>query len=66
MKTIESLFIFCMYGGKIDDVDEMRYHLFCQSGGKMGCEYVPPCRYVLVLHTKRVNYQAKIWRESST
>jgi len=24
MKTIESLFIFCMYGGKIDDdVDEM-------------------------------------------
>jgi len=46
--------------GKIDDVDEMRYHLYCQSGGKMGCEYLSPCRDVLVLYTKRVNYQEKI------
>jgi len=64
--TASSLYDKVLHGRKINDVDEMRYHIYCQSGGKMGCEYLPPCRDVLVLHTKRVNYQAKIWRESST
>ena len=65
MKIIEK-FVCGMYGGKIDSVDEMRYHLYCKSGGKLGCEYLPPCRDVLILHTKRANYQAMIWRQSLT
>jgi hypothetical protein len=58
-------FVCHMYGSKGNDSnDEVRYRMYCRSGGKVSCEQLPPCYDVLQLHTKRANYQARIWRES--
>ena len=55
-----------MYGWKgYDSVDEIRYRMYCQSGGKISCEHLPPCAEVLELHAMRANYQPRIWREPS-
>ena len=42
-ETIER-FVRHMYGGKGSEVNEMRYQLYCKSGGKIGCENLPHCR----------------------
>ena len=47
-----------------DSVDEIRYRMHCQSGGKISYEHLPPGAEVLKLHAMRANYQARIWRES--
>ena len=57
-------FVCHVYGNKVNDIDELRYKLYCQSAGKIGCEYLPPCQDVLRLHARRANHQAEIWRDS--
>ena len=64
LQTIKA-FVCHMYGWKSSDsVDEIRYRMYCQRGGKIPCEQLPPCTDVLELHVMRANYQARIWRES--
>ena len=59
-------FVCHMYGWKgYDSVDEICYRMYCQSGGNILCEHLPPCAEVLEFHAMRTNYQARIWRESS-
>jgi hypothetical protein len=60
-ETLES-FTCKMYGGKDGAVNELRFRMYCQSGGKIGCENLPPCKNVLDLHIQRANFQAHIWR----
>ena len=57
-------FVSHMYGGRGCEANELRYQLYCKSRGRIGCENLPPCRNVLLLHTRRANYQAHIWRDS--
>ena len=59
-------FVCHMYGKK-DALElgislNIRYHVYCQKAGKVTCEALPPCSNVLEQHTKRVNYQTRIWR----
>ena len=57
-------FVCQMYGWKkSDSVNDIIYQIFCQSGGKIPCEQLPPCENILKLHILRANYQAFIWRE---
>ena len=59
-------FVCHMYGWNgYDSVDEIRYRMYCQSGGKISWEHLPPCAEVLELHAMRANYQPRIWREPS-
>ena len=54
-----------MYSWEGNDlVNDVRYRMYCQSGGKISCEKLPPCEDVLRLHIRRANYQAYIWRQS--
>ena len=54
-----------MYGWKDQEcLDEVRYRMYCQRGGKIPCESFPPCDDVAELHMMRANYQAHIWRQS--
>ena len=58
-------FVCHMYGWKETIlVNEVRYRMYCQSGGKVACEKLPPCESVVRLHAMRANYQAYIWRQS--
>ena len=58
-------FVCHMYSWKDNDsVNDVRYRMYCQSGGKISCEKLPPCEDVLQLHILRANYQAFIWRQS--
>ena len=62
--TLEK-FVCHMYGWKgHESLNEIRYCMYCQSGGKISCEQLPPCNDVLELHMMRANYQAYIWRQS--
>ena len=44
------------------DIDLLGYQLFCVKAGKVDSEALPPCKSSLVLHIKRENYKACIWR----
>ena len=58
-------FVCHLYGWKeTKSLQDVRYKMYCQSGGKLSCEKLPPCDDVLELHIKRANYQAFIWRQS--
>ena len=57
-------FVCELYGKKCSNVDRLRYDLFCARQGKIEPECLPPCKANLVLHTKRANYQAGIWRRA--
>lgn len=58
-------FVCQMYGGKeTNDVNKLRYDLYCSKGGSIMPELLPPCRSTLRLHAIRANYQAAIWRRS--
>ena len=46
------------------DINLLRYQLFCVKAGKVDPEALPPCKSSLVLHIKRANYQACIWRRA--
>ena len=64
LKKIE-MFVCHLYGNKkCSSINQLRYQLYCQGGGKMPCELLPPCDNVLQLHVERANYQARIWKNS--
>ena len=54
-----------LYGKMMNDVDELRYQLFYAKGGKVDPSALPPCKSTLVLHIKRANYQAGVWRRAT-
>ena len=57
VNTLE-MFVGHTYGWKENDVDNIRYHMYCKSGGKISCDALPPCNDALKLHISRANYQA--------
>ena len=44
-----------LYGKKGQNVDLLRYELYCAKGGKVDPEALLPCRTSLHLHMKRAN-----------
>ena len=52
------------YGWKENDIDNVRYRMYCKSSGKISCDALIPCNDALKLHISRENYQASIWRQS--
>ncbi|MES9883628.1 MAG: hypothetical protein ABW185_22465 [Sedimenticola sp.] len=55
-------FVCSLYGKPGEDVDELRYQMFCGKGS--ASHQLPPCSDALRKHTKRANYQALVWRRS--
>ena len=54
-----------LYGHKeTDDVNRVRFVIF--KSGKFSEESLPPTEDSLLLHTRRANYQAYIWRNAVT
>ena len=45
-------------------LNEFRYQIYRQRGGKIPCGILLPCEDVLRLHSNRANYQARVWRSS--
>ena len=46
----------------MNDVNMLRYKLFCVKKGDCPCVKLPPCQSSLKQHCLRANYQSKIWR----
>ena len=65
LKNIEE-FVCELYGKKCNDVDLLRYDLYCAKGSKVEPEALPPCRSSLKLHIFRANYQSATCSISST
>ena len=63
LKNIEE-FVGELYGKKCNDVDLLRYDLYCAKGGKVEPEGLPTCRPSLQLHIFRANYQSAILRRA--
>ena len=61
--TIEAL-VCHLYGKKSQNVDLLRYELYCVKGGKVEPGGLPPCRSSLRLHVLPANYQAAVWRRA--
>ena len=64
-------FVCHMYGrrstnSEVVNVNDTRYFLYCQKGGKVSCDTLPPCSNVLDQHIARSNYQSQIWRKATT
>ena len=47
-----------------DDVNLLRYRLFCAKKGDIDSRLLPPCQDTLRKHCQRANYQAAVWRRS--
>ena len=52
------MFVCHMYGWKENDVDNVRYHMYCKGGGKVSRDTLLPTNDVL--HISRADYQAYI------
>ena len=65
LKLLEE-FMCDVYGGKVKSVDELRYKKFesiYRTKNKIqDLSLLPPCCRSLVLHLKRGNYIARIWK----
>ena len=62
-------FVCHMYGKVVNEaqqcgINHLRYSIYCQRGGKIPIEMLPPCRDVLKQHVMRSNYQTYVWRKS--
>lgn len=53
-----------MYATKspTDNINDLRYHLFCVKKGNIESHQLPPCRDTFQKHIQRANYQAASWR----
>ena len=51
-----------LYGSSLDNINDVRYKVYCGKRGKVALSELPPCRNTLSLHNKRANYQCRIWR----
>ena len=59
-------FVCAFYNGsKCNDVNELRYRLFCKSKN-LQSHQLPPTKAALKNHLKRTNYQAFIWEHALT
>ncbi|KAK3735047.1 hypothetical protein QZH41_001743 [Actinostola sp. cb2023] len=47
-----------------NDINELRYRLFCAKKGNIDSMQLPPCADCLFKHACRANYQAAIWKRS--
>lgn len=61
--------VVCRFYGqkKLDDVNDARYSIFWSNYKRnkiIDLCFLPPCRSSLVLHTKRANFIARMWRRS--
>ena len=57
-------FVCALYNGpKCNDVNELRYRLFCKSKN-LQSHQLPPTKAALENHLKRANYQAFIWKHA--
>ena len=64
MKALEK-FVCHMYGQyKANDVNDARYKVFCLGTTTPLEKTIPPCCNALKEHSKRVNYQAAIWKRA--
>ena len=63
LKNIEA-FVCELYGKKCNDVDLLKYDLYCAKAGKVEPEALPPCRSSPKLHIFRENYKSAIWRRA--
>ena len=61
MKLVER-FVCKLYGYDMDDVNKLRYKIYCSKKGNIDCEQLLPCYSALYQHTLRANYQSKIWK----
>ncbi|MCH2406132.1 MAG: hypothetical protein MK200_08070 [Nitrosopumilus sp.] len=57
-------FVCHLYGSKTNDVNKLRYKMYCSRKAELSCELLPPCFSSLNQHILRANYQTKIWRSS--
>ena len=53
VNTLEML-VCHLYGWKENDAD-VRYCMYCKSGGKISSDILPPCNDALNLHISRAN-----------
>ena len=53
-----------LYGTKCNDINHLRYKIYCSKRGKFECESLPPCRSSLYQHCLRADYQCKVWRSA--
>ena len=62
--VVEALeqFVCLLYGQSCNEINEARYRLFCTKA--LSEVRLPPCQDALLLHCKRANYQAAIWRRA--
>ena len=56
------MFVCHMYGWKENGVDNVRYHMYCKSGGKVSCDTLLPTNDVV--HISSADYQAYICWQS--
>lgn len=45
-----------------NNINELRYHLFCLKKADIESHQLPPCQDTLRKHAQRANYQASIWK----
>ena len=55
INTLE-MFVCHMYGWKENDIDHVRYRMYCKSGGKISCHALPPSNDALKLHISRAKF----------
>ena len=58
-------FVCSLYRKPMKGIDLLRYLLYCEKGGKVDPDALPPCKATLSLHINRANYQAAIWRRAT-
>ena len=49
---------------RCQDINLLRYDLYCAKGVKVEPEALPPCRSSFKLHALRANYQSAVWRRA--
>ena len=55
VKTLK-MFVCHMYGWKENNIVNVRYRMYCKSGGKISCGVLTSCNDALKLHASRANY----------
>ncbi|CAC5360780.1 unnamed protein product [Mytilus coruscus] len=61
-KTLER-FLCAIYGYEINNIDELRFRIFCNAKN-IHCHLLPPTKDTMLKHMKRANFQAKIWKSA--
>ena len=51
-----------LYGSSQENINNVRYKIYCSKQGKISLASLPPCRHTLKKHCQRANYQTRIWR----